>query len=98
MTRAGLIEDILRATATSKAESEAMVEAIFGSLAHALVRGEKVEIRGLGTFGIRQRKARTARNPKTGASVEVPAKRVAFFKPSKELRALVNGAKEERIL
>ena len=95
MTKAELIDNVLTATATTKAESEAMVDAIFSGMAHSLLQGEKVEIRGFGTFGIRQRKARIGRNPATGASVEVPEKRVAFFKPSKELRAVVNGAVKE---
>ena len=58
----------------------------------ALCADDKVEIRGFGSFRIRQRNARTGRNPKTGAKVEVPAKRVPYFKPSKELRDLVNSA------
>ena len=95
MTKAELVDNVLTATASTKAESEAVVDAIFTGMAHSLRRGEKVEIRGFGTFGIRQRKARTGRNPKTGAAVAVPEKRVAFFKPSKELRTLVNGAMEE---
>jgi integration host factor subunit beta len=57
---------------------------------HALKTGDKIEIRGFGSFRIRQRKPRIGRNPKTGAKVEVPAKRVPYFKPSKELRDLVN--------
>jgi nucleoid DNA-binding protein len=72
MTKAGT------ATAMSKAESEAIVEAILAGTAHFLLRGEKVEIRGFGTFGVRQRKSRMGRNPKTGAAVEAPPKRVAF--------------------
>ncbi len=92
MTKAELVENVLQATTTTKAESLAVVETIFGGIAHSLLRGEKVEVRGFGTFGIRQRKPRMARNPRTGASVEVPAKKVAFFKPSKDLRVLVNGA------
>jgi integration host factor subunit beta len=55
-----------------------------------LQSGDKIEIRGFGSFRIRQRKPRTGRNPKTGDKVEVPAKRVPYFKPSKELRDLVN--------
>jgi integration host factor subunit beta len=58
----------------------------------ALKANDKVEVRGFGSFRSRQRKPRTGRNPKTGESVAVPAKRVPFFKPSKELRDLVNPA------
>jgi len=58
----------------------------------ALRTGEKIEIRGFGSFRTRQRQPRIGRNPKTGTRVEVPAKRIPFFKPSKELKDLVNGA------
>jgi integration host factor subunit beta len=95
MTKAELIDNVLKKTASTKAEGEAIVDAVFGGIAHSLLRGEKVEIRGFGAFGVRRRKARIGRNPKTGASVAVPEKKVAFFKTSKELRALVNGATEE---
>jgi integration host factor subunit beta len=59
----------------------------------ALQSGDKIEIRGFGSFRIRQRNPRIGRNPKTGARVEVPAKKVPYFKPSKELRDLVNPAR-----
>jgi integration host factor subunit beta len=69
-----------------------IVEAIFDSLVRAIRGGDNIEIRGLGSFRIRERKPRVGRNPKTGAPVEVPAKRVPYFKPSKELKDLVNAA------
>ena len=69
---------------------EVIVDTIFESVIHALQSGDKIEIRGFGSFRIRQRKPRTGRNPKTGAKVDVPAKRVPYFKPSKELRDMVN--------
>jgi integration host factor subunit beta len=61
-------------------------------MVHAIERGDKVEIRSFGSFHTRPRRARVGRNPRTGARVEVPAKKIPFFKPSKELRALVDGA------
>ena len=67
-----------------------IVETIFDSVIRALQGGDKIEIRGFGSFRIRQRNPRIGRNPKTGERVEVPAKRVPYFKPSKELRDLVN--------
>jgi integration host factor subunit beta len=70
------------------------VDTIFESVIQALKTGDKIEIRGFGSFRIRQRKPRIGRNPKTGAKVEVPAKRVPYFKPSKELRDLVNPQAE----
>jgi integration host factor subunit beta len=68
-----------------------IVETIFDSIVRALRTGEKIEIRGFGSFRTRQRQPRIGRNPKTGTRVEVPAKRIPFFKPSKELKDLVNG-------
>jgi integration host factor subunit beta len=67
-----------------------IIEAIFDSVVRALRAGDKVEIRGLGSFRTRQRRPRVGRNPKTGERVEVAAKRVPYFKPSKELKELVN--------
>ena len=71
-------------------DGEIIVETIFDSVIRALQGGDKIEIRGFGSFRIRQRNPRIGRNPKTGERVEVPAKRVPYFKPSKELRDLVN--------
>jgi integration host factor subunit beta len=66
------------------------VETIFDSVVRSLRAGDKIEIRGFGSFRTRQRKPRVGRNPKTGERVEVPAKKIPFFKPSKELKDLVN--------
>jgi integration host factor subunit beta len=71
-----------------------VVDTVFDAVIQALQAGDKIEIRGFGSFRIRQRKPRTGRNPKTGDKVEVPAKRVPYFKPSKELRDLVNPKAE----
>jgi integration host factor subunit beta len=57
----------------------------------SLRSGDKIEIRGFGSFGTRQRHPRVGRNPKTGTRVEVPAKKIHFFKPSKELKEMVNA-------
>ena len=86
MTKAELIEDVSCAVETTRKDSKVIVEAIFDGIVRALHRGDKVEIRGLGIFGTRQRQPRVGRNPKTGARVEVPAKRVPYFKPSKEVK------------
>jgi integration host factor subunit beta len=93
MTRADLTGEVYQATGIPLKESDDVVCAIFDSLARALRSGKKVEIRGFGSFRTRQRLGRIGRNPKTGAPVEVPPKRVAFFKPSKELRGLIDGLK-----
>ena len=73
-------------------ESETIVETIFESIIQALQQGDKIEIRGFGSFRTRQRRGRVGRNPKTGAKVEVPPKKIPFFKPSKELKDFVNTA------
>jgi len=90
MTRADLTEEVHQAIGTSLKESDAVVSAIFDSIVRALRTGDKVEIRGFGSFHTRQRRGRIARNPKTGARVEVPPKRIPFFRPSKELRKVVD--------
>jgi integration host factor subunit beta len=90
MTKADLVEKVTRLGDLTRRDGEIIVETIFGSVIGALQGGDKIEIRGFGSFRIRQRNPRIGRNPKTGARVEVPAKRVPYFKPSKELRDLVN--------
>ncbi len=91
MTKADLIENVSGATEMNRKDSEVIVETVFESIVKSLRRGDKVEIRGFGSFRTRQRKARKGRNPKTGAHVEVPGKRITYFKPSKELKDLVNS-------
>ena len=91
MTKAGLIEELCRAMEMTRKDSEDVIDAIFDGVIRALHAGDKVEIRGLGTFGTRQRQPRIGRNPKTGVRVEVPSKRVPYFKSSKELKHLLNG-------
>jgi integration host factor subunit beta len=91
MTRADLTEEVHQAIGMPRKESEVIVCAIFDSIVRALRSGDKVEIRGFGSFHTRQRGGRIGRNPKTGARVEVPPKRIPFFKPSKELRELVDS-------
>ena len=90
MTKAELIEDVSRVVEMSRKDSEIIVETIFDSIVKSLKAGDKIEIRGFGSFRTRQRKPRIGRNPKTGARVDVPAKKIPYFKPSKELKDLVN--------
>jgi integration host factor subunit beta len=92
LTKADLIEEVLRITELPRKESETIVETIFDSIIGSLQKGQKIEIRGFGSFRTRERRGRIGRNPKTGAKVEVPAKKIPFFKPSKELKDFVNGA------
>jgi integration host factor subunit beta len=91
VTKADLVEEVVRVTELPRKESEAVVETIFESIIGALQGGDRIEIRGFGSFRTRQRRGRTGRNPKTGAKVEVPPKKIPFFKPSKELKDFVNG-------
>jgi integration host factor subunit beta len=92
LTKADLIEEVLRVTELPRKESETIVETIFERIIEALQKGDKIEIRGFGSFRTRQRRGRVGRNPKTGAKVEVPPKKIPFFKPSKELKDFVNTA------
>jgi integration host factor subunit beta len=92
MTRADLTEAVSRALDISRTESETIVVTMLDGIVRALRTGDKVEIRRFGSFGTRQRRPRIGRNPKTGARVEVPAKRIPYFRPSKELSELVNSA------
>jgi integration host factor subunit beta len=92
MTKADLVEKVTRLGDLTRRDGEIIVETVFDSVISALQSGDKIEIRGFGSFRIRQRNPRIGRNPKTGERVEVPAKRVPYFKPSKELRDLVNPA------
>jgi len=91
MTKAELIEDVSHAVEMSRKDSEIIVETIFESVVKSLRAGDKVEIRGFGSFRTRQRKPRIGRNPKTGVRVDVPAKKIPYFNPSKELKDLVNS-------
>ena len=90
MTKADLIDEVSRLAELTRKDSEVIVETIFDSVVRSLRAGDKIEIRGFGSFRTRQRKPRVGRNPKTGEKVEVPAKKIPFFKPSKELKDLVN--------
>ena len=91
VTKADLVEEVVRVTELPRKESETVVETIFESIIGALQSGDRIEIRGFGSFRTRQRRGRTGRNPKTGAKVEVPPQKIPFFKPSKELKDHVNG-------
>ena len=90
MTKADLIEEVSRLAELTRKDSEVIVETIFDSVVRTLRAGDKIEIRGFGSFRTRQRKPRVGRNPKTGDRVEVPPKKIPFFKPSKELKEMVN--------
>jgi integration host factor subunit beta len=97
MTKADLIDEVSRLAELTRKDSEVIVETIFDSVVRSLRAGDKIEIRGFGSFRTRQRKPRVGRNPKTGERVEVPAKKIPFFKPSKELKDLVNDGIAEAV-
>src|SRR6266852_2200977 len=90
MTKADLIEEVSKLSSLTKKETELIVNTVFDNITDALAKGDKVELRGFGSFRIRHRNSRKGRNPKTGDSVSVPEKRVPFFKVGKRLRELVN--------
>ena len=90
MTKAELVDEVGRQASLTRKHSEVIVDAVFSSILEALQRGDKIELRGFGSFRIRKRGSRTGRNPKTGEGVLVPAKKVPYFKPGKELRELIN--------
>ncbi len=90
MTKADLVEQVAGEAEMTKKDAEQLVEIIFESIIGALNKGEKIELRGFGSFRVRERGARKGRNPKTGAPVSIPAKRVAYFKPGKDLKEVIN--------
>ncbi|MBK9064067.1 MAG: integration host factor subunit beta [Acidobacteria bacterium] len=92
-TKADLVEEVAKATDLTKKQAEVIVESVFDGIIASLRSGEKIELRGFGSFRLRQRGARIARNPKrSGVKVMVPPKRVPYFKPGKKLKELINQA------
>src|SRR5512132_3997136 len=89
MTKADLVEAIATGTGVSKNHTAIIVDGMLDAICRALSDGKHLEIRGFGTFKVRERRARRARNPRSGSEVLVPAKIVPVFKPSKELKAQV---------
>jgi integration host factor subunit beta len=91
MTKSELVERLSYVNGTlNKKEAELVVNTIFDSIGNALLEGDRVEIRGFGSFTVRERDAREARNPKSGQVVKIPNKKTPFFKTGKELRERVN--------
>jgi integration host factor subunit beta len=95
MTKADLVGKVADEADMTKKDAEQLVEIIFDSIIDSLNKGEKIELRGFGSFRVRQRNSRKGRNPKTGDAVNIPAKRVAYFKPGKELKELINKDDEQ---
>ena len=95
MTKAELVDEVARVVQLTKNQSETIVNSVFDSIVDSLRAGQKIELRGFGSFRLRSRKSRTGRNPKTGEKVEVPSKKIPYFKPGKELKELINKALAE---
>ena len=91
MTKADLVDEVARNASLSKKDAEAIVQAILDGIAESLKGGGKVELRGFGSFRLRERASRQGRNPKTGEKVFVPAKKVPYFRPGKDLKELINS-------
>ncbi len=92
MTKSDLVEKIAEKNeGINKKDIEIIVNTIFDSMRNSLIKGERIEIRGFGSFTVKTRNAREGRNPKTGAVVHIAEKRVPYFKVGKELRERVNG-------
>ena len=92
MTKADLVEEVIRVADLSKKDAEIVVNTVFEQIVEALQGDDKIELRGFGSFRVRRRRSRLGRNPKTGDRVDVPSKRIPYFKPGKELRDLINDA------
>lgn len=91
MNKQNLIDAIAQSQNFHKKEAKIVIDTIFETIIEALSEGDKVELRGFGSFRAKQRKERIARNPKTGEIVNVPSKRVPVFKAGKELKEMVDG-------
>jgi integration host factor subunit alpha len=96
LTKADLVDTIHEKIGFSKKEAADMVELIFDTIKGSLTEGDKIKISGFGNFVVREKRARTGRNPQTGQAIEISARRVLTFKPSQVLRAEVNDFLKER--
>jgi integration host factor subunit beta len=94
MTKADLIEQIAARRQAGRGDTSKIVNGLIDAICRALIEGNHIEIRKFGTFKVRERRSRTARNPKSGRTVSVPAKLVPLFKASRELRDLVAPPEE----
>ncbi|MBM4129409.1 integration host factor subunit beta [bacterium] len=91
MTKAELVDLITGTTGMNRRDTVTVVNLIMENIGNALAGGDKVELRGFGSFKVKRRRSRLARNPRTGDAVDVPAKRVPYFKASNELKDRLNG-------
>jgi DNA-binding protein HU-beta len=91
MNKMDLINSVAEKTEMTKKDAEKVINAVFDSIGEALANGEKVQLVGFGTFEVKERAARTGRNPRTGEEISIPATKVPTFKPGKTLRETVGG-------
>ena len=89
MTKADLVNDVANAAELTKKDAERLVEIVFESIIDSLNQGEKIELRGFGSFRLRHRQARAGRNPRTGDTVPIPAKAVPAFTAGKAFQEMV---------
>jgi integration host factor subunit alpha len=98
MTKADIVEALYQKVGFSKKEASDLVELVFESLKSSLAQGTKIKISGFGNFVVREKRSRVGRNPQTGESIEISARRVLTFRPSQVLRAEVNASMEGKTL
>lgn len=94
LTKADIVAGVARRLDVTQVQAAIVVDSFLKGVVSALKRGEEVEIRGLGSFRFRSRAPRKGRNPKTGERVDVPAKRVPYFRMGKELKTILGGSGE----
>ncbi|MEO5667140.1 MAG: HU family DNA-binding protein [Bdellovibrionota bacterium] len=97
MTKSDLVNLITEKTNLTKKKVEAVVNCCFDTMFEALVNGDRIEVRGFGSWYVKQYKSYTGRNPKTGTAVGVPEKKLPFFKVGKELKKLIDDSKKNPI-
>jgi integration host factor beta subunit len=90
MKKSDLVDTVAAKTEQAKNLVQLVVDGTIDAIADALASGDKIDLRGFGTFGVRESAARTGRNPQTGEAINIPARRVPTFKPGKELKDKVN--------
>lgn len=97
MIKSELIAKVAERTKIRHREAALLVESIFGAMREAILNGERIELRGFGSFINREYSSYQGRNPKTGVSIKIPPRRIPFFKVGKELREMINtGGKEAK--
>jgi nucleoid DNA-binding protein len=97
MTKADLVEQVAEKTGLTRTDVAAAVDNLLEAVKKSLENGKNIEIRGFGTFKIKQRKARKARNPRTGQEVPVPDRKIPVFKPSNEFKTMVMNSEVNRV-